>query len=354
MSGTYATPFFEVTFSDGMSDYMAHPVRQYTILDIGVFNEYNTSDLTEGTMVLSTVLYSVLVVLFPLTLITMLTVLWLVPVPRCYSINALRFALWFLFCWNGLEVIFVIGALVVMFEFPYLYTHLVHSQYDEYCAKYDSFIHHSCPSLSVSPGDGLWLCLVTILGLHSVVYYTLHLLYKEVYSLNDEEYMMGNANVMQNHAEILPFLKGSRSKSAHKERGGGPRGQMGFDIDEMTEYADSPQPAHRREDEQDSMMPSLEQHDEQYHRFSGDYEVIKDRHDPSADLLQGPSVAMESDPLLQGASGSGSAGIETVGGSISRALDPLFVIDQHPADRLLCVYRCFSTSKFKNVKCATN
>ena len=101
------------------------------------------------------------------------------PLPKSFNPNNIRYYLWCLFCWNGLDIVFIISILLI-FEFPYLYNYLLFDQYNEYCNEYLSYLDETCPSISFETGPALWLCLATSIGLYVIVHYTVFQSYDDI------------------------------------------------------------------------------------------------------------------------------------------------------------------------------
>ena len=216
----YSTSLFTVKFENGMADYMTHPIRTYTIIDVGSFNVYNLKNETQSGRVILSIVYTILVIILPILLLISLLVLWLIPLPKSFNPNDIRYYLWCLFCWNGLDIIFIICILLI-FEFPSLYDYLLFDEYSTYCSEYLSYLDETCPSLSFETGPALWLSLATSIGLYIIVHYTVFGSYDDdlptMQTATSDEHYLGiseaqplNSNHRNGH-NAAPSLNGVKS-----------------------------------------------------------------------------------------------------------------------------------------------
>ena len=225
--GTLTSPLLSVRLVSGMADYMAAPARELTMIDMGVLSD------SSAALVLLSAVYAIMMVLTPLLLMTLLLTLWLLPLPSKIRPRQARAALWCLLCASGLEAM-VAMALLLCLEMPKVYAHLLTDEYGDYCAYFVRYLDETCPTLEVRASSGVWLCLVSVLGMNGGVWYTLRVSRREEggvdgdgaelelmrdngHKLNDEQYLMGLSGG-HGAMEVQPLVDSSAAQRTNQSR----------------------------------------------------------------------------------------------------------------------------------------
>eukprot|EP01084_Bolivina_argentea_P265283 449594_1 len=165
--------FIEIEYIGEIAPYITNPSSKRIYSFNGIVQSVDIEN-NDGNTKFLRIIYELFGIVFPLITILLLTILWLIPMPKWIHIR-LKGIIWWTHMLNAMDVI-IISCILIQQELPQTFNYIVHNQYSQYCNQLTLHFGNDtlCQSMDINIylRSGIWVAIVFYICLWIVVVYS--------------------------------------------------------------------------------------------------------------------------------------------------------------------------------------